>query len=634
MGLLLPGAVSVTLRRSLFAVAVLLASSASAFDYLEHSYATDRACALAQKELAPLAAAGNAQAQRSYLVLALTCPQSWSGPYCDGGYKQAAGLLNLIELPASKSHDYAITLGDFAALQDHLSELGAVRGIPQASHEGLTTRALEWLNETGDAGGVVSDVAEDGCETLEPLDWSRLTDERPEDAPKNLPSSIVRRSPARKVVSDPAAAYSFDNPQYLDLVLHNHGHFGEAAFRNWEGLHATAKDLASARCEDVLPLDRGLFDDLADELPAFEEVRWRKLSDEETLARGCDVVAERIRLRLLEWARRVPAEMSAPVKPLLDALAKGPDRSLVSPFIASVFEGAGLHYLQDGLSSGHVRLDRSAYGLYDSRYQHDEDSRNGIPTRIATETGVEELVLFGDGYLLGTAESTGCDGSDAAMTACLLQRQRAVLYTSSTASLLDLAGTSPEYVRTHLLLAAPGGPTVDTARPHVAAGVPPNPTPPISYQSILLSTSVDAAGGAPEVGVRTAFLSALGARANWMTSYHVGLLTRTGSGASSQVNLELAYMFHWRWAARWLINMGPYAFAGLHGFGGPVSAFAGVGPSVGTSVLPEGWIHLPLEVTLSYRVPLRLYDGAEKSGARTIGIEAHFIELSVGLAFM
>jgi hypothetical protein len=43
---------------------------------------------------------------------------------------------------------------------------------------------------------------------------------------------------------------------------------------------------------------------------------------------------------------------------------------------------------------------------------------------------------------------------------------------------------------------------------------------------------------------------------------------------------------------------------------------------------------MPLEVTLSYRMPLRMLDGQNGFRAPNGRIEAHWIELSLGLAFM
>lgn len=583
-------------------VLLVLSTNAFAFDYLEHSYLSDRACLEAQQKLAPLVAKDDAQAAR-YLALSLLCPARWEAPYCEGTYKQAEGTLNLIQ-PAKQSGDHSVTFGDLSALQDHLAELGAIRGVPQSANEGLTSRVLDWLDETGDAGGVVSDVAEDGCETLVPIRWSALLQEQKRlDGVDTRLTKWLTRSPARKVVEDPAGAYSFDNPQYLDLVLHNHGHFGPAAWRNWAGLHATAHQLLSSRCEDILPD-----------------------------AAKCPELAAKLKLRVLAWSERAAPELVIPVMPYLEALRAEPgagpkSMAIFAPLVSFVFEGASLHYLQDSLSGGHVRVDRAAYGLYDSRGLHDADSRNGVPVRIRTMSASTELVLFGDGYLLDAKEEPfECDDkADAeALTLCLLRTQRSWVLGASTASLAELLALDSKFVAAHLPIAPPG--IDDGERP---IGVPPTPPGPLSYQSILLSTSVDAAGGPPQLGVRTVFLTPLGQRANWMTSYHAGILTRLGQGRTSAVTGELAYMFHWRWAARWLINMGPYAFFGATGFGDRVRPILGIGPSVGTSVLPEGWIHLPLEVGVHYRMPVRLFDGT-----RNIGIEAHWVELTIGLAIM
>lgn len=584
----------------------LFAWPAFAFDYVEHSFLSDKACLQTQQKLAPVAATDDEAAAR-YLALSLMCPVRWDQPYCAEGYKLAEGTLNLIK-PAQDSGDHAVTFGDLVALQDHLPELGEVRGVPQSLREGLTTRVLEWLELTGDAGGVVSDVAEDGCETRKPVQWMALLNEPARYDPIDTRSpQWLRRAPAERVVEDPAGAYSFDNPQYLDLVLHNHGHFGEAAWRNWAGLHATAQQVSKGRCEDLVPEGQ-----------------------------SCAALSARIRRRALAWADRAPEALVAPVRGYLNALKEegdgGPRASaLYAPLVGLVFEAASLHYLQDSLSGGHIRVNRAAYGLYDSRALHDADSHHGVPVHLRTRSALTELLAFGDGYLLDADPTPpACDATATGreLTLCLLQTQRSWLLAASTASLLDLLSVESEQVALRLPTAPPGVRAGD-----VAIGVPPTAPAPLSYQSILVSTSVDAAGGAPQLGVRTVFLSPLGRRANWMTSYHAGILTRTGQGRQSAVTLELSYMFHFRWAARWLLNMGPYAFGGATGFGQSVNPIFGVGPSVGTTVLPEGWIHLPLEVTLHYRMPVRLYDGGTFS-SRRIGIEAHWVELAVGLAIM
>ncbi len=626
------------------------------FDFVEHSFVTDRACRMAQEVLGSRLRSGDASLPSRYLALSLTCPEAWTRPYCVDGYKQLEGSLNRLAKPPHQSGDYAITLGDFSALPDHLAAYGAVKGVPQAAREGLTTRTLRWLVRTGDAGGVISDVAEDGCETKGPLHWEALAGEPVWNpawpAPPAAPSA---RAPVQRVVQDPAGAYSFDNPQYLDLVLHNHGHFGKEAYRNWTGFHATSRDLAAARCEDVLGADEDLLEDLADGLPAFEDVDWDDLPDAERATRACALVAERVRLRVLEWSARAAPELVAPVRAEV-ALLSGPAsaerdalaQSLVSPLVALVFEGAGLHYLQDGLSGGHVRVQRLAYDLKGSRYQHDEDGQNGVPAQFTTSTRVDELVLFGDGFVLGMPQpGSACDAlADAPperITHCLLYRQRSALLTASTASLLHWAGTGNDFVRAHLPITAPGEPPPAT-RPDpdgqtgnivlIPRGALPTPPPPFSYQSFLFSTSVDAAGGPPQVGVRTVFLSELDSRANWMTSYHFGLLARLGQGEQSQLTGEFSYMFHWRYAARFLINAGPFAYGGLGGFQDRAEPFVGAGPNVGISLLPEGWIRLPLELSLSYRMPVRIWDSRVPLRDTRLRIDAHWVELAVGLAFM
>jgi hypothetical protein len=656
--------VSSRLKWSFAAVAVtslFLGEPAAAFDYIEHSYLTDRACTFTQVQLGKTAPMSPELAAR-YLALSLTCPARWDKPYCSRGYKQLEAGLNRLDEPPERSGDYAITLGDFSALADHLSAFGPVRGLPQASEAGLLRRTLLWLGSNGDAGGVESDVAEDGCETLRPLDWAQLDASLPWEGKRAPPDpawlSALPRAQAERVVDDPSGAYSFDNPHYLDLVRRNYSHFNPLSHDQFLGFHATARRMTGSTCEALWGLDEGDTQFLAEGLGLDKPS-------------GCDALAERIRLRLLEWKRLATPSLVEPVRRELELLAgpPSPERSAllarVSPALMSlVFEGAGVHFLQDGFSGGHVRLQRSAENLEDSRVWHDQDGENGVLSYVGTERGREVFWLYGDGFLLGQAVGgsvrcaptpLGTARSPEELTTCLLEAQRARVYSASAASLLDWAliggphddpaqdaprrctEDSPlaRFVCDELPTSAPSvrPPAPATALPR--AGTLPLPPPPFHYQSFLVTTSLDAAGGPPQLGVRTVFLSRLGVRANWMTSYHLGVLTRLGAGPTSEVLTEFSFMFHWRWAARFLVNAGPFAYFGFRDFTGTVSPFFGIGPNVGISVLPEGWISLPLELTLSYRAPLRLLDGQD--GFRAVNgrrLEAHWIELSVGLAFM
>jgi hypothetical protein len=251
---------------------------------------------------------------------------------------------------------------------------------------------------------------------------------------------------------------------------------------------------------------------------------------------------------------------------------------IVPAVLSLVFEGAGIHFLQDGFSGGHVRTRREGRSLQLSRYEHDFDSEHGVLGTVMTARGPETLMLYGDGYLLGRLVEPVEPHS---VTARLIERQRAKVFLASTATLLDWASDATRQCdesasadRRFICSELP------TTAPRMSElGTLPLPPPPFTYQSLLVSTSIDGAGNAPQFGVRAVFLSQLGSRAQWMTSYNFGVLTRLGQGPTSQVLGEFAYMFHWRWAARFLLNAGPFAYFGFRNFQQGVVPFAGIGSS-------------------------------------------------------
>ena len=123
-----------------------------------------------------------------------------------------------------------------------------------------------------------------------------------------------------------------------------------------------------------------------------------------------------------------------------------------------------------------------------------------------------------------------------------------------------------------------------------------------------------------------------------MTSYHFGFLQTSRPFDSDydgdETLIEFSYMFHWRWAARFLVNAGTYTYLGFQGLGHDVSLMWGLGPSVGMTLLPEGWTKIPLDISLTYRMPLTLLNSRYGLSSEAIQIDAHWIELAVGLAFM
>ena len=655
-----------------FAWLIVIPRTVAAFDYLEHSYFADRGCLAAQRALAATLETLPEGPEREsltarYLALAVVCPRRWDRPYCLDGYKQLSGTLNSLDAPPWRGHDHSITLGDLAALPDHLSEFGAIRGVPRAAQTGLLSEVLAWLGpESGDPGGIIADVAEDGCETDGRVDWARVQIDAAEAfaqggaAPKNLPRralSPAARAPLNQGPFDSAGLYSFDNPHYLDLVLTNHHHFSPLAYRSWLGFHAMAVDMADRPCSVLLALDEDRLEALSEGWAHFEAVDWDDLPGAFRRARGCQLIADRIHQRLTTWSAHAEIALVRPVAARIETMTETDPllAATTSALMGLVLEGSGLHFLHDGFAGGHLTVDRAGYSLGAARHLHDAGNRNGAVASLGTADRLQAFVAFGDGYLLGRApapdvrcrwETMGEQTRDVVST-CLLRLQRTLLLRATAASLVDwsLGGVLNDSPQADLpgveaLVAmvrgalptrpvAHGEPATVLAAPQrLSSGDLPEPPPAFSYQSLGVTLALDAAGNATQTGVRLIFLSELDDMANWMTSYHLSLLsTRRQTG--DEMLGELGYLFHWRWGARWLVSAGSFGYFGLRGFGREVESYAGLGPHVGTSVLPEGWIKLPLELGVSFRTPLTLLDSARRPA-----VEAWWIELAVGLAFL
>jgi len=683
-----------------------LPGPALALDYLEHSFLTDRGCLEAQRRLAPYVADGGAALQARYFALALACPAPWDRPYCKGGYKQVGPGLNHLrpEMPAEEG-DLAVTLGDFSALADHQSDFGPIRGLAHSAGPGLISSMWRWLAAPPhDVGGVIADVAEDGCESNEEVDWTgvehsltswlREHEARAGYAP--LPAAFLsplNRAPPNRGPYDRPGPYSFDNPHYLDLVRRNWSHFGVDAEATWLGMRTAGLEVAARSCEQVLGLDADDLTDIAEDmrgeppLSHFAAVAWDDLGEATLRAQGCAMLRELVRVRLAEWRGRAEASLVAPVDALLGSLVKGGESPLVvdvldrtvSSLMAAVFVGVGLHFMQDNFSGGHLRTVPSAHDLEVTRTAHDADGHEGVRASLETRLGTTEFVAFGDSYLLGpllepdavcrpapdVARGATAGASPSASTSCLVQEQRGLLFASLSAALVDwaLGGPLSEPTGDAALATeraawpAGGCPAEDSpvrfacrylpTRANVASGMPrptssgllaagtlPTPLAPFSYESLLFATGIDAAGRGLQVGARAVFLSQLGPRADWMTSYHFGLMSVIRGAHNPDLLTEFSYMFHWRWAARFLVNAGAFVHGGVRGLGGSVTSYAGVGPGLGVSALPEGWMKIPLEIMLSYRMPITLVDSRYRLESRAIHIEAHWLELAVGLAFM
>ena len=99
--------------------------------------------------------------------------------------------------------------------------------------------------------------------------------------------------------------------------------------------------------------------------------------------------------------------------------------------------------------------------------------------------------------------------------------------------------------------------------------------------------------------------------------------------------MEFGYGFHFRWAARFTVDLGLTAQMNWRSIVKKQNLFWQVGiiPFVGLSLLPEGWVKLPLEFSFSYQLPLTFYDGQIGFPGANL-IDGHFLMFSLGLAFM
>lgn len=682
-------------------VAVLgCASTAWSFDYLEHAYFTDDACRRVQTQL--LASFSKAQKPihtsvlARYVALSLFCPMDWKRPYCAGGYKQLQGHINVLKEPAHKSHDYGVTLGDYAALPDHLSRFGPIKNLARAGDDGLVEKTWEWITESPrSAGGVIEDVAEDACETNGLSPWKTIKQDidvylkriAPNHTPQRVPDaylSPIMRASVPKGPKDPAGAYSFDNPHYLDLVLRNHHHFGVQAYSSWLGFHSAAVQIAQRPCSQTVALDEDALEDMADGVKGFEDVDWDALSPKTRGVKACSLLKHHTRAHVAAWRAGNKAARHPAVSNALDGLffpTMDPVRlvhqeifldQIVSSISALVMEGSGLHFLQDGLASGHMRTIRTRGGLQEVRYDHDRDNRDGVVAIYRTRKGSYPFVAFGDTFLIAPTLSgrRSCDWSTfaassptrAEVTTCLIQQQRGMLTSVSMASLLDwvLGGTMynkpvPQKALTAKAPQGCGGSTLEQfvcaflpisatmvageelpvglSGQHFHHGALPVPPPPFSYEALTVRMGLDIAGDALQIKLTTAFLSELDDVANWLTSTRIGVGVTIGELNRDQIFTDFGYHFHWRWAARFLVDAGLSGYAGLRNFQEKdISFFMGVAPVVGITLLPEGWVKMPLEIALSYRLPLTFFASDEGFPERVL--EGHWFYVGFGLAFM
>ena len=661
---------------------------AAAYEYLEHSYFADRACLAAQERLAGRIQKNpdDASLASRYLALAVMCPNQWNKPYCKDDYKLLEANINRLPEAPEEGGDLAITLGDMAALPDHVSRFGPVRNLSGAEDKGLLSNVLEWIaGEPDGAGGIIADVSEDACETDDQVPWEtvesdiagQLAIQEQKQSLPLLPANMLAPLARAKVArgpSDPTAGYSIDNPHYLDLVVRSNNHFGIPAYSAWLGFHGTAVDISSRACEHTLGLTADALEDLAEGLAAYEDLDWDELSSQDRKVKGCEVLSERIRRRLLEWGRRAPDRFVTPMAPFLQQLAvtapvaglsevvRAQLDSTVTAVMGLVFEGSGLHYLQDGLSAGHMRTIQLR-GLGETRYDHDFDNREGVVALLQTAKGEHIFIAHGDSYLLGPTVSTSAECSQPAtvdnlgrVTTCLIRHQRGLLVSLAEASLVDWALSGYMYGKENgplpcatpdkdelflchnLPLAAIRIPGQELSghkkEPRLQPSVMPLPPPPFAYESLAINVGTEVGGASNLFGLDMSFYDTLGKSSGWLTNYRIGFRTTQGEAERNQFVGDFSYGFHWRWAARVLLDLEPIAYGGVRGAGGNRSGFAGLGTRTGITVLPEGWVKIPLEISLSHRMPVTILTSDKGFFGSDSGVDGHWFQFSLGLAFM
>jgi len=593
---------------------------AQAFHYLEHSYITDWSCHEVQKKMV---ASGIKDADLpKFLALALLCPDTWQKKYCKDDYKNIRGFLN----NTNPEDGYSITLGDISSLQDHIPHIGAVKGFPRAKREGLTTTLLEWLLEDeSEASGVIEDVAEDACETDELLSWDILNRDLKAFKKRNLSHDFLKtnnRLPLVAGPSDPSGAYSFDNPQFLDMVLNSHYHFGNRAYQAWLGFHNAALDMLGKTCDELVLLDT-----------------------------SCVKLILALKKRLKDWEEHAPRELLNPVKSRLNKLSDITLDQTLTSLIALIFEGSGLHYLQDNMAGGHIRTRIEAYDLGDSREFHELDGQYGVVADLHTARGKKPFVAYGDTYLFGRNNDRYCDKyintNPTEMTACLLQYNRGLLAASSTASLLDWASGGTqfkenscdkkhsenkdficEFLPTNSTTASGSG---FQSPKMISKGTLPPEIPDFNFQSITMSLGYPNKADKQQVGVDLKFLSGLGNNSIWLTSWNFSFHQTSGDHLQ-RYSADFSYMFHYRMAARFLFFGSPYAGISRQKYLNQSTYSLALGPHLGITALPEGWIRLPLEITLGFKAPIVIYDTSDVLSKGKF--DEQWLVLSIGLAFM
>ncbi len=555
------------------------AQPAAAFVYLEHAWFTDRGCHAALDRLAQDPRLGTDDALTArYLALAVLCPTQPMQAYCKGDQKQPTSLLHVLGEAPDDANTPPVTMGDLSALVDHISRFGPVRNLPRAARDGLLARVAEWLFiDDGAVGGVVSDVAEEQCEAADGVAWAAVEGDvvaALRSPPGPLPAALLAplaRLDAPLGPTDPDGLFTFDNPHYLDLVERNHAHFGAAAHGHWAGYHAAAGAIAERACEVAVALDDDDLDERADEA-------------EQRGGTGCAVVGDRLVARLAQWQAQAPGRWTRPVAEAIGALQlerrPGLRAALPSALFGAVFEAAGQHYLQDTFAGGHIRVDRGALGLQESRYDHNRDGAHGVLAWLATGARGHAFVAYGDGRLLGPRAAAGphaCvpGAPPEVVTDCLVRHQRGLVALASTASFVDWALGVPlqrrpaaacaarpaleAFACAHLPTApmrADGTATPPPAAPQWIPGSLPNPPPSFDFEDLGTAVGIDPAGGENRLALRLKLFTPIDRWGDWARSHQVEVAARR-----RRWELGYGHLFHLRLAARVLLDGGLFQSA-------------------------------------------------------------------------
>ena len=666
------------------------------FDYLEHMYVTDRVCEHTVQQIERVLISKKIDHPNllvRYLALSLFCPRAHPEiPYCREGFKLAEAPLISLSAPPIESQEYSLTLGDLSSLPDHIGRFGFTPQLARADKYGLTSMIIEWItsNSTG-LTGTLYDIAEDACEGGNLVDWDGINQDidrsiqrfdEQQELPQ-LPTEYLKarsRAPLQKGPSDPAALYSFDNPHYLDLVFRNHHHFGEKAYQAWLGFHQVGIDLAESDCASLIDPDPDWLEDLADDWTEFEAIDWEEYSRQDRQQKGCDLLSHILQKKVKIWSRKLPSEVINKLKrgypsfsQFLDDKNTKESRELANAVLSAtlslIYEGSGLHFLQDSLAGGHMRTIRTRGGLKEARYDHDADNRDGVIASYNTAQKSHLFVAYGDAYLLGFGphytvtlkndNNRPCPSSATPFSRyhggrCALSVQRGFLTLATLGSLLDwsygglmyqdeqnisdkqlqriyqkltkmMPMSSPMTVKSH------DDKAVATKR--LGRANLPVPPPDFSYQVLSNRFAFDLAGSTPRLGLQLKLLDTLGAFAHWLSSYQFGLNVDLGEGDLNRWSLDAGYAFHFRWAARFTIDMGLSSHMGWKEFNTGIDWYVGITPMAGITLLPEGWIKMPLEFTVNYQLPLTFYDqGIGFPGVNLI--DGHYFGIGLGLAFM